>query len=124
MLFVIGGDHGAVANQGGAVIQAFRARRRIADHHIDARDLAFQCFQTAQHLAVQARTQQQVFRRIGTERQFGKDDDMRLQLIPRPQDGGRGLSHITRHIAYQQVELGQRDPQPIGHGLRFEDKVT
>ncbi|MNJ67138.1 hypothetical protein D3C77_632810 [compost metagenome] len=116
LLLVVGGQQLAVGDHRRRVVALVVLQPRVADHQVDAAHFILQAAQALLDAQLHARTQQQVLGRVAAQRQFGKQDDIRLPLIAGAGSGLDQALDVAVHIADTQIQLGHHDPQGLAHG--------
>ena len=110
LALAIGVRDGAVAQHAGGVVDDRAGRLRPADDGDDAVACRRDALQAPLAIGQERGAQQQVFRRITAERQFGKQHHVGAVLVARLGDHLRDALGVLVHRADREIELRQRDP--------------
>ncbi len=106
-------QHTAAANQAGRVIDMSRHVFRVTDQHTDLGHRAHQLIERTADLQPQAAMEQQILGRITGKRELREHHQIGAQLIARTPRLGDDALEITAHVPHQQIQLRQRDSEPI-----------
>ena len=119
---VVGQDDLAVAgedpsggDEGAAVVDALTVVFGIAQVDSDAFDAPLYLFQRGCRSHPHAAMQEQVFRRITAQRQFGENRQVASEFVPGAPRGQQNLIDVGVDRAHMGIELCQRDFQSGAH---------
>ena len=109
LALAVRGFNASITQHAGRVVDHAARRLRPTDHGHGA--LRGSCDPLHRRLAIaqEAGAQQQVFRRIAADRQFGEQHQVRAVLVTRLGDHRGNALGVLRHGTHGEIELGQGD---------------